>query len=171
MSDTKYSSTIKRAYPAGVALQEGKTIDIGTIKQDTAWKETGSGTGDRECPKQAFREFASSTTGDQAIDLSAVSDGFGGTIDFDNLRYLAITNRATNAAHILTVGAAAANPFFDATGSVLEDATDVKVIQPGATLILVNKPLGPGVSVGTKVNLKLAFGANAFGAAVDIKGY
>jgi hypothetical protein len=171
MSTLNYKSEIKRLLAGGetTGLVTSTTLALGTIQQRVTWLETGTGTGDRECPKQGIRQYLAET-GNQTLSLGAFPDGAGGTLSFANLRYLAITNLATNSAHALTVGGAGSNPFF-AAGLPLEDATDTKVIQPGATLIIVFKPLGAGVTVGTAVNLLMAAGANTFDWVVDAKGY
>jgi hypothetical protein len=168
MSKLTYKSTIERTIAAGAGLRAAATWSPAVISQNTTWLLTG-GAGDNEAPKQAVRLF-SAVTGDQAIDLSAVADGSGGSLSFANLRYLAVTNLATNSAHSLSVGAHATTPFFHAN-SIMVANTTVQIVWPGSTLIFVYKPLGVGVPVTTAINLKLACGANTFSFEVDIKGY
>lgn len=171
MSKLVYSSSIQRPYSAGAGLQAATVETLGIVKQNTTWLNSGTGTDDRTCPKQAIKLYDATTTGDNTLDLSAVADGYGATIDFDNLRYLAITNHATASTHTLSVGAHGTTPFFSSTGSILIANTTVIVVQPQTTVIFVYKPLGAGIAVGTAINLKLAFGSNQFAVSVDIKGY
>jgi hypothetical protein len=99
------------------------------------------------------------------FDLNATSGGFGDT-SLANVKGWAIFNEATNTAHVLTVGNAAATQFpFN-----VDAGTDTFTVPAGGAVIYAAPLAADGISTSSANNVKFDPGANTFNVTFVVFG-
>lgn len=103
------------------------------------------------------------------LDLTNLTDDYGGTVNFKRVKSIFIKNKATTDAMNLTVSPGASNGFNTAiTGSVIV-CPSTNASNDGAFLITAPNATGFAVSNSVK-NLTLNPAANAFSVDIEIMG-
>lgn len=123
---------------------------------------TGAGKANQMWSSSA-RSIALSSS--ESLDLSgALTDAFGNSIVFTKIKGILIKAAAANTNNVL-VGGAAANAFVNWVG----DATDIIVIKPGGTFLLLAPDSGGyAVTAGTGDLLKIANSSSGSAVVYDI---
>lgn len=101
----------------------------------------------------------------ESLDLAGgLTDGFGSTITFTKIKGIVINAASANTNNVL-VGGAASNQFIN----WVSDATDVIVVRPGASFVLMAPDsTGFAVTAGTGDLLKVANSAGTTSVTYDI---
>lgn len=112
--------------------------------------------------------FASATA--QTLDLSSLTDDYGGAVAFVKIRSLLIRVKSTTDGATLTVGAAATNPWAAVLGT-----TGTLIIQSATSsnqaVLLLTAPNTSGYAVsGSSKSLKLLPSSHAFDVDIEITG-
>lgn len=143
---------------------EGSSSTAETLARMFDWDHT-TGTNANQMTS-FFHEQVTLTNGlARTNNLASVTDAFGATIVFAEVRMFAIAASSTNA-HPLTIGAASANVFSTWCGS----ATDTVTVRPGGIFLMVAPDL-TGFAVSTNGNLKiLNTGTNSVSYEIYVGG-
>jgi hypothetical protein len=145
-----------------------KALDLGAARApllvDASLNLT-EGTGANQAQVVFHDQRTLAASGSEELDLAgALTDALGRTLTFTAVKALYIKAAAGNTNNVL-VGGAAANGFATWAG----DPTDVVVIRPGGSLILVAPDAtGYAVTTGTGDLLKIANSAGDTGVTYDI---
>ena len=112
--------------------------------------------------------FTASTA--QTLDLTALTDIYGGTVNLARVRSLTIYMKSTTDGATLTVGAAGTNPWAAILGTtgtlVMQSSTSTN-----ASMLVLTAPNTTGwVTSGSSKNLKLTPSAHAFSVDIEITG-
>lgn len=112
--------------------------------------------------------FASATA--QTLDLTALTDVYGGTVNFARIRSITISMKSTTDGATLTIGNAASNAWTAILG-----ATGTLVMQAATTtnqsILVLTAPNTTGWATGgSSKNLKLLPSSHAFDVDIEITG-
>lgn len=112
--------------------------------------------------------FSASTA--QTLDLTSLTDIYGGAVNFARVRSLTISMKSTTDGATLTIGNAASNAWaaiLGATGTlVMQAATSTN-----ASMLVLTAPNTTGwVTSGSSKSLKLLPSAHAFSVDIEITG-
>jgi hypothetical protein len=165
MSKMVVSDEATKALPAGPRLAAATTFRAGKIDKTLAYAQTGNGSQDLSAPVELYLKYTNQT-GAVTLDLTALTGPAGEAVNLAGIRSITVHNLATNAAHVLTVGAAASDPFLGPLGGTAPTID----VEPGAAVPFCNKPTGAPYSTTGATDLKLDFGANSFSAELVIRG-
>lgn len=92
------------------------------------------------------------------LDLAgSLTDAFGNTVTFANIRAIAIKNRETDTGYDLAVGGAASNQFVN----WVADSSDIVNIGPDGVFLLYSPVDGYDVTADTGDTLKIDAGSNS----------
>ncbi len=101
------------------------------------------------------------------LDLAAsLTDAFGTSVTFVNVKLIAIRNNSTTTTESLAIGGAAATQFINWVG----DATDIVNLGPSGIFLLWDPIDGYPVTAGTGDLLKIDSGADTFSYDIIIVG-
>lgn len=162
------TTTISGVVKATVSVDHVNTVDLGSSSfplRVSASHTLANGTGADQIGSMFSDQRTLTASATEELDLAGVlTDLYGQTITFTKIRAILIKAAAANANNVL-VGGAASNAF----STFLGDATDVIVIRPGGTLLLVAPDAtGYAVTAGTGDKLKIANSAGGTSVVYDI---
>jgi hypothetical protein len=124
----------------------GASVLTETFNNLYLWAHT-TGTGANQMATIATDSATLTNAQAKTVNLLAIDNGFGDSVTFANVRFLAITAGATNKDNI-EVGGAAGNAF----ASWLGDASDKIVLRPNGIAVFV-APDATGYAIGSDGNL------------------
>lgn len=143
----------------------GVSIDIGNRSYNLSQIYTnkfanGSGVDQAQVIFTDTRTITASSS--ETLDLSALTDAFGNTINIVNVKTLIVAPAVGNTNNVV-VGGAGSNPF----ASPFNAGTDTISVQPGGMLLL-SSHTDDGYPVSTGVNLKMANSSSGTSVTYDI---
>lgn len=157
---------------AGVANQVAQQIQTLYRNISLPWNNAIAGTENWGAPKQGA-VIKNATTGDTALDLTALATINSGTLNFGFMRFIIFhvpaklsTGADAPAGCKLTIGAASSNPFLGQLGGTTPTITCEK----GGFAIFCCRPFGAGLAT-TNPNLKVAQGSDTFDWCAGFFGY
>lgn len=112
--------------------------------------------------------FTASTA--QTLDLTALTDIYGGTVNFARIRTMTLKQKSTTDGATLTLGAAAANPWAAIWGTTGTHIMQASTSTNDAGLIITAPNTTGYVTSGSSKNLKLLPSAHAFSVDIEITG-
>lgn len=116
----------------------------------------------------ATLSFTASTA--QTLDLTALTDIYGGTVNLARVRSLSIKMKSTTDGATLTLGAAATNPWAAILGTTGTLVMQASTSTNDATLILTAPNTTGWVTSGSSKSFKLLPSAHAFDVDIEITG-
>jgi len=133
--------------------KHNKTGGSSTLKETFSafldWTHT-TGTNANQMGTIIVDSYTLTNSESRTIDLDSIANGFGDTIDFLTVRFMAISCDSDNVDPV-TMGDAAANEFDSWCGGTNQTVT----IRPGGIILFVAPDL-TGYAVGTDGNLKIS---------------
>ena len=123
---------------------------------------SGTGSGAADLMFSDTRTLTASST--ENLDLAGVlTDAFGTALTFVTIKAIMIKASSANTNNVL-VGGAASNTFLNWVG----DATDILVVKPGGTFLIVAPATGYAVTASTGDILKVANSSSGTSVVYDV---
>lgn len=146
-----------------------KTVGASTATQRIGalldWSHT-TGTNTQEMTTLISGEYALTNSASVTVDLTSAVNGFGDSVSFSTVKFIAVSAGVSNL-NSIAIGGAASGALANWTGTT----NDTVIIQPGGAFCVV-APGMLGYAVGSSGNLKITnTGTNAVSCYLYVAGF